>query len=186
MDYSELVQQYFERSVALQWYWTVYVLVIGGAMANTFLKAQGFPVGKSLHEPALLDTAREILAKAKARADKAEKDLAVARGRAQAAERGMQQITALEEQLTSATGRAEKADRPVRMTFRDRDGRKPLDRLGDPEPILERLAEGQALLEEGDRALMMSPCRLHHCLDARRDCQRPPVVELSPQGLAAF
>lgn len=42
-------------------------LVIGGGMANTFLKAQGFPIGKSLHEPALLDKAREIMAKAKAR-----------------------------------------------------------------------------------------------------------------------
>ncbi len=42
-------------------------LVIGGAMANTFLKAQGLPIGKSLHEPALLDKAREILAAAKAR-----------------------------------------------------------------------------------------------------------------------
>jgi phosphoglycerate kinase len=42
-------------------------LVIGGAMANTFLKAQGLPIGKSLHEPALLDKAREIMAKAKAR-----------------------------------------------------------------------------------------------------------------------
>lgn len=42
-------------------------LVIGGAMANTFLKAQGFPIGKSLHEPTLLDKAREILAAAKAR-----------------------------------------------------------------------------------------------------------------------
>ncbi len=41
-------------------------LVIGGGMANTFLKAQGFPIGKSLHEPALLDKAREIMAKAKA------------------------------------------------------------------------------------------------------------------------
>jgi len=30
MSYSELIQAYFERSVALQWYWTVYVLVIGG------------------------------------------------------------------------------------------------------------------------------------------------------------
>jgi len=37
------------------------VLIIGGAMANTFLAAQGFPVGKSLYEPDLLDTAREIL-----------------------------------------------------------------------------------------------------------------------------
>ncbi len=42
-------------------------LVIGGAMANTFLKAQGLPIGKSLHEPALLDKARDVLSKAKAR-----------------------------------------------------------------------------------------------------------------------
>ena len=42
-------------------------LVIGGGMANTFLKAQGFAIGKSLHEPALLDKAREIMTAAKAR-----------------------------------------------------------------------------------------------------------------------
>jgi phosphoglycerate kinase len=36
-------------------------LVIGGAMANTFLSAQGYGVGKSLAEPDLADTAREIL-----------------------------------------------------------------------------------------------------------------------------
>jgi phosphoglycerate kinase len=42
-------------------------LVIGGGMANTFLNAQGFPVGKSLCEHDLADTAREVLAKAKAR-----------------------------------------------------------------------------------------------------------------------
>ena len=42
-------------------------LVIGGGMANNFLKAQGLPIGKSLHEPALLDKAREIMAAAKAR-----------------------------------------------------------------------------------------------------------------------
>lgn len=40
-------------------------LAIGGAMANTFLAAQGKPVGKSLVEKDLLDTARDILAKAK-------------------------------------------------------------------------------------------------------------------------
>lgn len=40
-------------------------LVIGGAMANTFLLAQGKPIGQSLHEPDLLDTARRILAHAK-------------------------------------------------------------------------------------------------------------------------
>lgn len=42
-------------------------LVIGGGMANTFLNAQGFPVGKSLCEHDLADTARDVLAKAKAR-----------------------------------------------------------------------------------------------------------------------
>jgi len=43
------------------------VLIIGGAMANTFLAAQGKAVGKSLCETALFDTARDILAKAAAR-----------------------------------------------------------------------------------------------------------------------
>lgn len=41
-------------------------LVIGGAMANTFLLAQGFEVGKSLVERDMLDTARAALATAKA------------------------------------------------------------------------------------------------------------------------
>src|SRR5439155_8730318 len=37
MSYNELVQAYFERSVAMQWYWTVYVLVIGGVLGfSTF------------------------------------------------------------------------------------------------------------------------------------------------------
>ena len=41
MNYSELIQQYFERSVALQWYWTVYVLVIGGVVGfSTFRQRQ--------------------------------------------------------------------------------------------------------------------------------------------------
>jgi phosphoglycerate kinase len=35
-------------------------LVIGGAMANTFLAAQGLGVGKSLHEPDYLETARKV------------------------------------------------------------------------------------------------------------------------------
>src|SRR5829696_7939175 len=42
------------------------VLIIGGAMANTFLAAQGQPVGKSLYERDLISTAREILSNAKA------------------------------------------------------------------------------------------------------------------------
>jgi phosphoglycerate kinase len=40
------------------------VLVIGGAMANTFLAAQGIAVGKSLQERDMHDTARKILAEA--------------------------------------------------------------------------------------------------------------------------
>jgi phosphoglycerate kinase len=43
------------------------VLVIGGAMANTFLLAQGKQVGKSLVERELLDTARKIMHEAKAK-----------------------------------------------------------------------------------------------------------------------
>ena len=39
-------------------------LVIGGAMANTFLAAQGLPVGRSLQEPELHATARTILDRA--------------------------------------------------------------------------------------------------------------------------
>jgi phosphoglycerate kinase len=42
------------------------LLVIGGAMANTFLAAQGIPVGKSLQEAEMHDMARDIMAKAKA------------------------------------------------------------------------------------------------------------------------
>ena len=42
------------------------IIVIGGAMANTFLAAQGHPVGKSLQEAEMHDTARTILEQAKA------------------------------------------------------------------------------------------------------------------------
>ena len=42
-------------------------LIIGGAMAYTFLKAQEIPVGKSLVEDDLLTTARNLEARAKAR-----------------------------------------------------------------------------------------------------------------------
>jgi phosphoglycerate kinase len=41
------------------------VLIIGGGMANTFLAAQGHPVGKSLCEKDLIPTATEIIEKAK-------------------------------------------------------------------------------------------------------------------------
>jgi phosphoglycerate kinase len=42
-------------------------IVIGGGMANTFLAAQGFAVGKSLCEHDLLATAKDIMATAKAK-----------------------------------------------------------------------------------------------------------------------
>ncbi|HEY7740694.1 MAG TPA: phosphoglycerate kinase [Steroidobacteraceae bacterium] len=42
-------------------------LVVGGGIANTFLAAAGLPVGKSLYEPDMLDTARRLLARASER-----------------------------------------------------------------------------------------------------------------------
>ena len=39
----------------------VETLVIGGAMANTFLAAEGMNVGKSLYEPDHLETARKVI-----------------------------------------------------------------------------------------------------------------------------
>jgi phosphoglycerate kinase len=42
-------------------------LIVGGGIANTFIAAMGHPVGKSLCEADLLDTARQIMADAKAR-----------------------------------------------------------------------------------------------------------------------
>ncbi len=42
-------------------------LIIGGGMANTFLMSHGVDVGKSLAEPEMLDTAREIMTEAKTR-----------------------------------------------------------------------------------------------------------------------
>ena len=42
-------------------------VLIGGGMANTFFKAQGYPVGDSLAEDEVLDTARELLKEGKTR-----------------------------------------------------------------------------------------------------------------------
>jgi len=42
-------------------------LIVGGGIANTFLAAQGLPVGKSLCEHELVDTAKKIMADAAAR-----------------------------------------------------------------------------------------------------------------------
>ena len=42
-------------------------LIVGGGIANTFLAAAGYPIGASLHEPDLVDTARELMRKAEAK-----------------------------------------------------------------------------------------------------------------------
>jgi phosphoglycerate kinase len=42
-------------------------LIVGGGIANTFIAAQGYGVGKSLAEADLIDTAKQIMADAKAR-----------------------------------------------------------------------------------------------------------------------
>lgn len=39
-------------------------MIIGGAMANTFLKAQGYEVGQSLVDDALIDTAKKLMSEA--------------------------------------------------------------------------------------------------------------------------
>ena len=40
MNYSDLVQLYFERSAALQSYWNLYVIVIGGLLAFSSLRKE--------------------------------------------------------------------------------------------------------------------------------------------------
>ena len=42
-------------------------LIVGGGIANTFMLAMGLPIGKSLAEPEMLDQARSIMSKMKAR-----------------------------------------------------------------------------------------------------------------------
>jgi phosphoglycerate kinase len=42
-------------------------LIVGGGIANTFMKAAGLPIGKSLCEEDLLDTARRLMERSKAR-----------------------------------------------------------------------------------------------------------------------
>jgi len=40
-------------------------LIVGGGIANTFIAAAGYQVGRSLYEPGLLDAARDLMAKAR-------------------------------------------------------------------------------------------------------------------------
>jgi hypothetical protein len=40
MNYGQLIQLYFERSNALQAYWTLYVVIVGGLLAFSSLRKQ--------------------------------------------------------------------------------------------------------------------------------------------------
>lgn len=40
MTYTDLLRMYFERSNALQWYWTIYVVVIGGLLAFASMRKE--------------------------------------------------------------------------------------------------------------------------------------------------
>jgi hypothetical protein len=40
MNYSQLIQLYFERTTALQSYWTLYVVIVGGVLAFSSLRKQ--------------------------------------------------------------------------------------------------------------------------------------------------
>ena len=40
MNYTELVQLYFERSKAMQEYWNLYVLIVGGILAFSSMRKQ--------------------------------------------------------------------------------------------------------------------------------------------------
>jgi hypothetical protein len=40
MKYSDLIQLYFERTTALQNYWTLYVVIVGGLLAFSSLRKQ--------------------------------------------------------------------------------------------------------------------------------------------------
>lgn len=44
MTYSDLIQFYFDRSSALQLYWTIYVVVIGGLLAFSSMRQRPAPV----------------------------------------------------------------------------------------------------------------------------------------------
>ena len=42
-------------------------MIVGGGIANTFMLAEGLPIGKSLAEPAMLDDARAVIARMRAK-----------------------------------------------------------------------------------------------------------------------
>lgn len=40
MTYADLIELYFDRDAALQWYWTLYVVVIGGMLAFSSMRKE--------------------------------------------------------------------------------------------------------------------------------------------------
>ena len=48
MNYNELIQLYFERSTAMQSYWNLYVLIVGGLLAFSSLRKQPGAVSTAL------------------------------------------------------------------------------------------------------------------------------------------
>jgi phosphoglycerate kinase len=73
-------------------------LIVGGGIANTFLKAAGKEIGKSLYEAELVETAAEIMAAAKARGRSVPlpTDLACAKEFSEKAEAQVKPVDALE------------------------------------------------------------------------------------------
>ena len=48
MNYNELIQLYFERSNAMQQYWNLYVIIVGGVLAFSSLRKQPAAVTTAL------------------------------------------------------------------------------------------------------------------------------------------
>src|SRR5438309_10870143 len=48
MNYNELIQLYFERSTAMQQYWNLYVIIVGGVLAVSSLRKQPAAVTTAL------------------------------------------------------------------------------------------------------------------------------------------
>ncbi|MEP6822344.1 MAG: hypothetical protein ABI946_08350 [Chthoniobacterales bacterium] len=44
MNYNDLIQLYFERTTALQSYWTLYVVIVGGLLAFSSLRKEPSPL----------------------------------------------------------------------------------------------------------------------------------------------
>ena len=44
MNYNDLIQLYFERSTAMQAYWNLYVVIVGGLLAFSSLRKQPAPI----------------------------------------------------------------------------------------------------------------------------------------------